>query len=211
MGLGQVRELTRKTIAAILGARKVRPFSSLDDLLRRARPRLAEAENLIRAGALDGLGPGRKAVLAELKGRPTGSPLQLALPLAWTEEPTEEDFTLAERLVQELAMLGWPVSAHPLAPHARELAVSGVLPCEALAGRTGERVAVAGVRLSLWGERRGRIEFEDETGLFTVRLPGGRRLPPGTLGKLGPYYVQGRVQSDRGPEVTILAERVNPL
>ncbi len=211
MGLGQVRELTRKTIAAILEARRERLFSSLDDLLRRARPRLAEAEHLIQAGALDGLGKGRKALLAELNRRPTGSPLQLALPLSWAEEPAEEDFTLVQKLAQEMAMLGWPVSAHPLEPYATELAAEGVVASTSLGARAGERVSAAGARLSLWGERRGRIALEDETGIFAVRLPSGQRLPPGTLGKLGPYQVQGRVQPGRGPEVTILVENVNPL
>ncbi len=211
MGLGQVRELTRKSIGAILQARRVHPVTSLDDLLRRARPRPAEAENLIQAGALDGLGPGRKALLAQLKGRLPGSPLQLALPLSWAEEPAEEDFTLAEKLAQEAAMLGWPVTAHPLEPFSGELATAGVTRSEALAAQAGERVTVAGARMSLWGERRGHVALEDETGMFSVRLPAGRRLLPGTLGKLGPYQVQGRVQAGRGPVITILAERVNPL
>jgi len=210
MGLGQVRELTRKTIAAILEARREQPFLSLEDLLERARPRLDEAHNLVQAGALDGLGVGRKAMLAQLKGRTRAAPLQLALPL-FGEEPAEAEFTLAEKLAQELEMLGWPVSAHPLAPFAEELAAQGVIRSTELARHAGESAALAGVRLSLWGGRRGSLILEDEVGLFSVRWQAGRRLPNGPLGRLGPYRVWGRVQTDRSGETWVMAERVEPL
>jgi DNA polymerase III alpha subunit len=211
MGLGQVRELTRKTIAAILDTRREGLFQSLDDLLQRAGPRLAEVENLIKAGALDGWGEGRKALLASLKGRAPSAPLQPALPLTWADEATEGDDTLAEKLIMEIEMLGWPVSAHPLQPFARELAAQGVVRSDALARHPGDRVSVAGARLGLWSERRGRVVLEDEAGFLVVHAPPGRRLPPGSMGKLGPYLVVGRVQLDRAGEATVLAERVEPL
>ena len=210
MGLGQVRELTRRTTAAILEARRERPFESLDDLLRRAGPRPGEAENLVKAGALDGLAPSRRALLSELKGRSPGAPLQLALPL-WGEAPAEPDDTLLERLALELEMLGWPVSAHPLAPFAADLAAHGVVGSHALARHAGERVAVAGARLSVWGERRGQLLFGDEAGLFSLHQPPGRRLRPGPLGRLGPYWATGRVQVDRTGELFLQAEEVSPL
>ncbi len=208
MGLGQVRELTRKTIAAILKARRERPFESLDDLLRRARPRLQEAENLVKAGALDGLGAGRKALLAELKDRMPGAPLQLALP--WAEAPVE-DYTLAEKLALEVEMLGWPLSAHPLAPFAQKLAGQGVVSSDQLAGYTGQVVITAGARMDLWGRRQGQLVLEDEAGLYAVRLPGGRQPPAGALGRLGPLLVRGRVHTSQSGELTVLAERIEPL
>jgi DNA polymerase-3 subunit alpha len=211
MGLGQVRELTRKTIAAILDARQHGRFLSLDDLLRRASPRLAEMENLIKAGGLDGWGTGRKALLADLGVRSPSAPLQLALPLTWAGEATEHDDTPAEKLVLELEMLGWPVSAHPLQPFARDLAARGVVHSDALARHAGDKVTVAGARLGLWGERRGRVVLEDEAGFLIVKVPPGRHLPAGPMGRLGPYQVTGRVQLDRAGEATITAERVEAL
>ena len=208
MGLGQVRELTRKTIAAILKARQERPFGSLDDLLQRARPRRAEGENLVKAGALDGLGTGRKALLSELAGRAPGAPLQLALP--WTEAP-EKEFTPAEKLALEVETLAWPVSAHPLAPFAEALAARGLVTSDRLVENAGRQVMVAGARLHLWGERRGRLSLEDEAGFFRLRLPPGQRLRPGSLGKLGPYWAQGRVHVDRAGDATVLVERIEPL
>jgi DNA polymerase III alpha subunit len=211
MGLGQVRELTRKTIAALLDARREGRFRSLDDLLERASPRLAEVENLIKAGGLDGWGAGRTALLADLGVRSPSAPLQLALPLSWAGEAAKRDDTPAEKLMMELEMLGWPVSAHPLQPFARGLAAQGVVQSDVLARHTGDRVTVAGARLGLWGERRGRVVLEDEAGFLNVQMPAGRRLPAGSMGKLGPYRVTGRVQLDRAGEATITAERVEAL
>jgi DNA-directed DNA polymerase III PolC len=218
MGLGQVRHLTRKTTAAILAARKERAFESLGDLLHRVGPRRVEAENLIKSGALDGLGPSRKALLAEFDGKKPGQPLQLALP--WDEAPdagTSEDVTSSdegaavEDLAFEIETLGWPVSAHPLAPFAAVLAAQGAVRSDELARLPGQRVMVAGARMKLWGRRRGSLVLEDEGGLFTVRPPTRHRLPPGPLGGLGPYQVWGRVQVGRSEDVTLLAERITPL
>jgi DNA polymerase III alpha subunit len=172
---------------------------------------LAEVENLIRAGGLDGWGAGRKALLADLGVRSPSAPLQLALPLTWAGEAGESEETLAERLIMELEMLGWPVSAHPLRPFAQDLASRGVVWSDALADHAGDRVTVAGARLGLWGERRGRVILEDEAGFVNVQMPPDRRLQAGSMGKLGPYQVTGRVRLDRAGEATITAERVEAL
>ena len=211
MGLGQIRALRRTTIAAILEARGKHLFSSMDDLLLRARPRVTEAENLVKAGALDGLGPGRKALLAQLAGRLPGAPLQMALPLGLAEEVDHGEFSLAEQLALEVEMLGWPVSAHPLEPYAQVLSKRGVIPSDALGRHVGQQALVSGARMGLWGERRGRITLEDEAGLFAVRLTRGRRLPAGVMGELGPYLVQGWVELDSAGEATVAAERIEPL
>jgi DNA polymerase III alpha subunit len=54
MGLDQVRELTRRTIDHIV---REQPFHSMDDFLVRVDPRPQEAADLVRVGALEGLGP----------------------------------------------------------------------------------------------------------------------------------------------------------
>ena len=147
-------------------------------------------------------------MLAELAGRKPGAPLQMALP--WSAAP-EEDLQPVERLALEIEMLGWPVSAHPLAPFAPLLAERDALSSDALARQAGRRAIAAGARMRLWREHRGEITLEDEAGLFGVRVAGGQSLRPGALGKLGPYLVQGRVQVDRWGQVTILAEQIAPL
>ncbi|HEY4683047.1 MAG TPA: DNA polymerase III subunit alpha [Candidatus Acidoferrales bacterium] len=53
IGLMQVKNLSAKTMQAILSARRERPFDSLEDFLRRVPVEYAEAEALIRCGAMD--------------------------------------------------------------------------------------------------------------------------------------------------------------
>src|SRR5690606_18582293 len=72
MGLGQVRELRRSTIRALLAERRRRPFSSAGDLLNRVPLARKEWTHLIQAGALDGLGESRAALLAEAGALHTG-------------------------------------------------------------------------------------------------------------------------------------------
>jgi DNA polymerase III alpha subunit len=53
MGLYRVKELTNQTIRRIF---RFAPFSSVEDFLTRADPRIKGAENLAPIGALDGMG-----------------------------------------------------------------------------------------------------------------------------------------------------------
>ena len=88
MGLGQVRDLRRSAVAAIIAERARAPFRSVADLLSRVELQAKEAIHLIQCGALDGLGGTRADLLAEAeelrrtmrKGRGKAQPLQLALP-----------------------------------------------------------------------------------------------------------------------------------
>lgn len=123
----------------------------------------------------------------------------------------EPEYTLLERLAMELEILGWPVSAHPIAPFAREMAARGMLRSDSLAQHVGEQVAVAGARVSAWGERRGQLLLGDEAGFFSLRQPPGRRLRPGSLGRLGPYWATGRVQVDRAGDLFIQSDQVIPV
>ncbi|HLT58866.1 MAG TPA: DNA polymerase III subunit alpha [Limnochordales bacterium] len=66
-GLGAVKHVGHGAAAAIVAARGQRPFRSLQDLVQRVPGRLMPRrvlQALIEAGALDGLGPGRREMLA---------------------------------------------------------------------------------------------------------------------------------------------------
>ena len=67
MGLGQVRDLRRAVVRAIITARRQQPFADLRDLLARVELQPKETRHLIQCGALDGLGDSRAALLAELR------------------------------------------------------------------------------------------------------------------------------------------------
>lgn len=113
MGLGQVRDLRRDSIAAIIAARRDGPFSSLRDLLARVSLQTKEVTHLIQCGALDGLGQSRAALLSEAEaiGR-AGSAHQMAF--AFATETAVSPETPAQRLEWEHHVLGQPISVHPI-------------------------------------------------------------------------------------------------
>jgi DNA polymerase III alpha subunit len=113
MGLGQVRDLRRASVAAIIAERAAGPFADLADLLGRVRLQPKESDNLARCGALDGLGASRQAMLDEAKtaGRAGGG---WQFSFAFLDPPDSPADSVAERLAWETEVLGQPISAHPL-------------------------------------------------------------------------------------------------
>jgi DNA-directed DNA polymerase III PolC len=168
MGLGRVRDLRRKAVQAIIGAR---PFSSLRDLLIRVSLREKEVRHLIQCGALDGLGSSRAALLAEARQIDrSGSAGQMALPfLNWQSIPRE---TLADRLAWERQLLGQPVSAHPLR---LVTPLETAIPIRTLPDAATRPVTVQGVRLPGWTGGKGFF-LSDETNFVVAQADG--EIPP---------------------------------
>jgi len=113
MGLGAVRDLRRASVAAVVAERERAPFSGPADLLARAGLSLKEMGNLVRCGALDGLGESRAAMLdaTGAAGR-AGSPNQMRFDFADVSAVQSE--TAVDRLSWEMEILGRPASVHPL-------------------------------------------------------------------------------------------------
>src|SRR3989304_5079253 len=114
-------DLTRRVQVRILRAR---PFHSLADFLARVDPRPAEAENLIRTGALEGFGT-IPSLLSQLKRGWDGGQLPLFELGATRGMEVEEDWSLAEKMAAQEAILGVGVVAHPLELVAEQLASAG--------------------------------------------------------------------------------------
>lgn len=149
MGLGQVRDLRRATVNALIEARAVAPFRSVDDLLRRVQPARKECAHLIQCGALDGLGESRRAMLAAAEDGQRGqSALQMTFDFAVREVEAED---LAQRLQWEQRVLGMPVSGYAAAlaslPSPDSLAAARQAP--------GRSVTLHGVRLPGWTGGKG--------------------------------------------------------
>ena len=107
MGLDQVKELTQRTIKRIM---QFSPFVSLEDFLTRVDPRAQEAENLARVGALDGLGK----IPAILRRLQNGGWQQNQMSLFDWTDTSEEDWTLEQKVHEQLDILGASLDAHPL-------------------------------------------------------------------------------------------------
>jgi DNA-directed DNA polymerase III PolC len=149
MGLGQVRDLRRASVRAIVAQGGQQPFTGLRDLLQRVPLQPKEVTHLVQCGALDGLGPSRAALLAEAgEIDQAGSALQMTFGFARPEVEAESP---AQRLAWEQHLLGQPVSVHPL----EVLELPEHLPLRQLPESPGQRVTVAGVRLPGWSGGQG--------------------------------------------------------
>ncbi len=173
MGLDQVRDLTQRTQARIL---KERPFHSLADFLARAAPRPIESENLIKVGALEGMGS-RQALLHELKSGVWKSGQMSLFSLIQAPNASEaagEDWSLAEKVAVEEEILGAWLSAHPLELIADKIQASGAVSTLEAAARRGQRVKLAGIRLggrrsfTARGEPIYFLSLEDLEGMLDV-------------------------------------------
>jgi DNA polymerase-3 subunit alpha len=172
MGFGQVRDLRRASVRAILAQRGQRPFDSLRDLLGRVPMQNKEAIHLVQCGALDGLGDSRAALLAEAADvQQAGSALQMAFHFAQSQPTAEPP---AQRLAWERHLLGQPVSVHPLELVAKRLPEH--LPLRELPESRGQRVTVAGVRLPGWTGGQGFFLSDGDTFVVT-RTPSSRGTP----------------------------------
>ena len=201
MGLDQVRDLTSRTQTRIFYQR---PFDSLTDFLARADPRPGEAENLVRIGALSGLGA-IPELLAQLSGsRWRGGQLPLfALPGEGGQLSPDDDWSLAEKMAAQEAILGASIEAHPLELYAGQINQAGALSTLEAATRIGQRVRVAGMR-QIWrrftspsGDAMYFMSLEDLEGMLdTVIYASIYRRYRSEFSGPGPYVMEGMLERD---------------
>jgi DNA-directed DNA polymerase III PolC len=187
MGLGQVRDLRRASVKAIIAARRQHLFTDLPDLLARVDLQPKEVMHLIQCGALDGLGHNRAALLLELAGVDrAGSTMQMTLPFDRPDTPSESP---AQRLAWEQFVLGLPVSVHPLAVLTDRL--PEYVPLAQLPDQVGQSVTVAGFRLPGWTGGQGFYLGDGQT-FVLVRGSKSFKSPP----PWQPFLLQGRWLND---------------
>ncbi len=212
MGLDQVRDLTRRLQERIL---RLRPFTSLDDFLTRADPRREEAANLIRCGALDGLGsiPGLLARL-ETSAHRAGQPSLFAGLNAGAAQPP--DWSLIEKMRAQEQILGISVAAHPLELVESTIRAAGAISSLDAAARPGQRVKIAGLRQITHrsrgadGETLRVLSFEDLEGMIDIVVSPDvyRRYKPLLL-ESRPLLIEGVVELDAGRDEPVLrAEKI---
>ena len=211
MGLDQVRDLTGRTIERIL---MNRPFHSVEDFLSRVDPRQQEANNLARVSAFDGMGA-IPSILQQLEGG-----WQVGQPglFAWGGD-MGEDWSPGQKGSAQQELLGVNLESHPLESAAEQIAKAGAITTLEAAGRTGERVTVAGIRQSghrnrtAKGEAMMFLTLEDLAGMLDVVLfPDVYRQVRGFVHSNDPLLITGMVELDetRG-EPLLRAEKVTRI
>ena len=184
-GLGAIRGVGRGAAQSIVAAREAGGrFADLFDFCRRVDPLRANRrvlEALLQAGALDPLGPGRRAMMAvleramqcaEREARDSAAgqvDLFGAAAPAIEGFPDVPEYEMAERLAGERQTLGIYVSGHPVEPHEPELAeiTSGRLADLAARPETVQVAAGLVAAVRPMSTRRGRmaiVMIEDRSG-----------------------------------------------
>lgn len=220
LGLGQVKALGPAASEALVTEREANgTFAGLDDLRRRV-PALdrGAAEALIAAGALDGLGDSRRALLWALEAeggqvRATGTGDLFAGQADGAPLPAAEAEPARERLQWELRHLGAVVSGHPfdLFPAATAAWEARAVPATAVAAHAGEAVRVIGwhvtskpARTRSDGRPMSFLTLEDRTGLIEcVLFPDAYRRFGALLHEFGPFVAEGIVQAEQGGACTV--------
>lgn len=213
MGLGQVRELTRRTLTRILAGR---PYTSLEDFLTRVDPRPAEVTNLAKVGALAGFGT-IPAILNRIEQGAAWRPGQMSL-FDWGGPP-QADWSLIQRVAAQQELLGIAVDAHPLELVAAQIAAAGAITTLDAVGRTTQRVTVAGVRQAGHRSKTARGDWmlfftlEDLEGMLDVVVwPEVYRRSRQALGSEQPLLVTGTLELDaKRSEPLLVAEKVELL
>jgi len=173
-GLGAVRGTGESAIGAIVEARKAGPFADLFDLCRRVDKRIVNRrviEALVRAGALDALGPNRASLLAtagralELAEQRERQAAQVSLfgdaggaGGAEGALVPAQAWDLKQLLTEEKAALGFALSGHLFSVYERDIAGFPRVPLAQLAPAE-RRVWLAGIVASARTQmtRRGRM------------------------------------------------------
>ena len=193
MGLGQVRNLRRKTITAIIQQRQKAPFAGLRDLLQRLYLQDKEITNLIRCGALDALGCNRNTLLSEAKEISLAQDAR-QLPL-FAHDPLQKNETIAdtiqEKAAWELRILGYPLTTFRKPLLSAAINMPEYVPLAQLQDYVQRSKVTAGIRLPGWTGGKGYYLWDGVTWLI-ARGPDQYPSPP--LWK--PLIIRGRLMSN---------------
>jgi DNA-directed DNA polymerase III PolC len=195
MGLGQVRDLTQRTMRNII---QNQPYTSLEDFLLRVDPQRKEAQHLLMVGALDGL-VSIPAGLARIEHQRPPGQMQL-----FSAAEISDDWDAAQRNQAQQELLGVSLGLTPLEQIADEIQSSGAISTLEAENHVGEKVTLAGMRQT-WRRMRSRatnqmmgaLNLEDLEGSIQVLVPPTLyRSAAAALHEIGPFLVTGQIEND---------------
>ncbi len=225
VGLMQVKGLRDTGLEALLEARKVRPFTALEDFLCRVDIDPSDTRLLIKAGAMDSVARGatRPAMIwktlawhAARTGR-NAAERSLFPELEPVPAPGVPEYSEHTILEHELETLDFLISRHPLTLYREPLSRLRHVRASDLHRHVGRRVTVVGwwvsgkVVTTKDDEPMEFISFEDTTALFeTTFFPQAYARFCHTLNRSRPYVLTGLVEEDFGA-VTLTVDNVRLL
>jgi error-prone DNA polymerase len=216
LGLSQVRGLPRTVGEAVLAARRLAPFASLEDLARRARLSRAWLARLAEAGALRSLSRGRRAALWKALAIPAGEGDLFAGRLPPEPEAPLAEASAAEEVARDYAASGLSEKAHPLAFLRPALAARGTRTAAELS-RLRDRAAVEVAGMVIVRQRPETakgilfVSLEDETGIANlVVMPDVYERQRALARGAGFLLARGRVERT-GKVVNVRVRELLPL
>ncbi|MCB2202726.1 DNA polymerase III subunit alpha [bacterium] len=208
MGLDQVRDLTRRTMANIL---RERPFHSLEDFLIRVDPQQKEARHLAKVGAFSGLATIPQALARIEQKRPPG---QMGL---FGNANADTEWSMEQQLQAQQQLLGISLGISPLEQFADEIQQAGALTTLEAEDHIGEKIIIAGMRQT-WRRIRTRtsnqmmcyLNLEDLEGSLQVLVPPHLyRTTYQQIRETGPFLIEGVVEKDTERQtVRLVAEKI---
>ena len=208
----------RPAWAVALQAGRDRPYTSLEDLMRRGGLTVPALRKLADADAFRSLGLDRREGLWAVRRLPDDDPLPLFAAARARELGEEADASLptmplGEHVAADYQMTRLSLKAHPMALLRPVFAREGVLACRDVGGRPDGRFAkTAGLVLVRQRPGKGNAVFitlEDETGVANVVLWARqferfrREVMASRL-----MLVEGRVQKSPEGVVHLMATRI---
>jgi error-prone DNA polymerase len=218
MGFMQVKGIRREVIDDMIEHRaRGGPFRSLADWLDRVPLDVAQARLLIKTGCCDSLAGEltRPALLWRLLARGAKEESQDLLSSAPLGAlPIPDDYSRQHKIHDEIELLGFPLSCHPIELHAAAVSRLPILPASLLEQSVGTRVQLVGCLITekpaqtMHEEPMEFATFEDLTALYDVTIfPAVYRrvchlLCPGSV-----YLLEGLVEEAFGT-VTVTLEQL---
>jgi error-prone DNA polymerase len=217
LGLRMVKGLAREAAERVVVARAERAFESVEDLKRRARLTRRDGLLLAGAGALRRLAPHRRAAWWDAATIREDAPLFEKSPPPKEEAPRLSPESPAEAVVQDYALTGLSLRAHPMSFLRRRIAALRARPIGDLETILhGARVIVAGLVINRQRPATASgvlfMTLEDETGHANL-VVWRREQEKHRLAVLGGrlLLVKGKVERDDDAVVHLLAERIDDL
>jgi error-prone DNA polymerase len=214
LGLRYVRGLRSDAGALIESQRRLKPFTSVEDLQRRTGLRKCEMLTLAEIGALYGFGLKRREALWQVERtcRSAGPLIESDEDAASSVSSPLSEMTAAERVAADFSGGGLTIGPHPMAFCRPQLAAQGVLTASELGTRRhGSWVKVAGnvIVRQRPGTARGFffMTLEDESGLANLIVQPQLFEKERTLLVTVPFLlVEGMLQKQEGV-ISVRAER----
>jgi len=221
VGFMHVRQLSQKAQEAIVNERSQRSFRNLFDFVNRVTINKKEIESLILVGAFDGFGLSQPESLfllddifrslshGSLRDKCSALPSLFSHADLFTQEklhPGLSDYTLAQKCLNELHLLGFMVSGNILDILDLHPAHRDAVPAADIGRRyTGKRIKMFGWpitnRLHVVASERPMmfVTMEDKTECVDVILwPDVYERYADVMAEPGPFEIWGRVSEDHG-------------